>query len=265
MSKRIGFTLVELLVVISIIAILLAILIPTLQKAQEQAKNVVCRANVKQWAVMLTMYVNVNNGHFFPGFSEPNGLWMMRLRPYYSNVDKIRLCPKATKFLSTVGGPDPVYCTPFTAWGIYGDKNYGVPYFGEKGQYGSYGTNEWICDPPVVGTYFTIENPTYYWRTITGVKNPRTIPAFGDSVWEGTDVFDSDLPPNFPARPPAQGILGGMWNYCIPRHQMAVNFAFLDCSARKVPLKELWQQKWSQQFNTRKRVTSWPAWMNERW
>ena len=43
-----GFTLVELLVVISIIAVLLAILIPSLNKAKEQAKKIVCQNNMRQ-------------------------------------------------------------------------------------------------------------------------------------------------------------------------------------------------------------------------
>ena len=42
---RMGFTLVELLVVISIIALLVAILLPALNKARNQAKTAICQAN----------------------------------------------------------------------------------------------------------------------------------------------------------------------------------------------------------------------------
>ena len=49
MEKRKGFTLIELLVVIAIIAVLMAILMPALQRVKEQAREMVCRANLKKY------------------------------------------------------------------------------------------------------------------------------------------------------------------------------------------------------------------------
>jgi prepilin-type N-terminal cleavage/methylation domain-containing protein/prepilin-type processing-associated H-X9-DG protein len=53
-----GFTLIELLVVIAIIALLLSILMPSLQKAKESARKIVCRSNLKTQYLACTLYVN---------------------------------------------------------------------------------------------------------------------------------------------------------------------------------------------------------------
>jgi prepilin-type N-terminal cleavage/methylation domain-containing protein len=58
--RRSAFTLVELLVVIGIIAILISILIPTLSRARESAQRTQCLSNLRQMAVLLNMYANVN-------------------------------------------------------------------------------------------------------------------------------------------------------------------------------------------------------------
>jgi prepilin-type N-terminal cleavage/methylation domain-containing protein len=72
MRKR-GFTLVELLVVIAIMAVLIAILLPALSKARENARNILCQTNLKGYGNAYIMYLDDNEQGF------PNSyLWLYR-------------------------------------------------------------------------------------------------------------------------------------------------------------------------------------------
>lgn len=73
LRKAVAFTLVELLVVVSIIALLIAILLPSLKKAREQAKDVLCKSNLHQIGIAFTMYAEKYN-HVWPAAVDTLGM-----------------------------------------------------------------------------------------------------------------------------------------------------------------------------------------------
>jgi prepilin-type N-terminal cleavage/methylation domain-containing protein len=95
--RRSGFTLVELLVVIGIIALLIAILLPALSKARKQANTIKCRAQMYDLGRQMLMYANANKGWLFPGNdgagTPQNERWpVVVLQPAVWNF-KILHCP----------------------------------------------------------------------------------------------------------------------------------------------------------------------------
>ncbi|MFQ3588586.1 MAG: DUF1559 domain-containing protein [Fimbriimonadaceae bacterium] len=94
---RLGFTLVEVLVVVAIVAILASILFPVFAAAKESAKRSVCASNMRQIGIALAMYTDDYDGRM-PGTAHTSpfhieGSWIFQLRPYVGNLDEIRICP----------------------------------------------------------------------------------------------------------------------------------------------------------------------------
>jgi len=91
--RKSGFTLVELLVVVAIIALLVSILLPTLGKAKEQAKIVSCMSNLRSLGLSFAFYINENNDRYPAGcgWGGDPPTWDYTLQSYYENYELL-LC-----------------------------------------------------------------------------------------------------------------------------------------------------------------------------
>jgi type II secretory pathway pseudopilin PulG len=235
-----------LLVVVSIIALLMALLFPALHGARRQARAVACQARLHQWAVMVHQYTSDHDGWlFYPrGGPRNDGEWYRALEPYYENAHADRLemlyCP-AKKFI------------PGDGW------------VKEAG----YGINGWVYDSsrPLPPNGKPRANLHIYWRHVDKARSPSTVPVLLDFRWMAGGAGCPRATTEPPAYDGASG--GAMAEFCDARHGSATNGFFMDWSVRRVGLKELWTLKWHREYNTSGPWTKrggvlpedWPGWM----
>jgi prepilin-type N-terminal cleavage/methylation domain-containing protein len=111
-SARAGLTLVETLVVISVVAILAALLLPMIAKSKNRALRVSCTSNLKQWGAALTMYAG-DNENCFPDNSDGAGLsWCGKtVQAFWTNY----LTPTLKGSLAGNNGAEVLFC-PTEKW-----------------------------------------------------------------------------------------------------------------------------------------------------
>jgi prepilin-type N-terminal cleavage/methylation domain-containing protein/prepilin-type processing-associated H-X9-DG protein len=261
-----AFTLVELLVVISIIALLMSVLLPALGRARKQARNVVCLSNLRQWGFAFAMYCDNNNSNFFSG--QLNGsydlganfgrYWRVAMKRYCNNP-KMWLCPETLKPQSD-GEMTPQGALSNVAWAYEGDI-------------GSYGLNGWILNPASgVSSVFGRSPLEAFWVT-SQVKGSSTVPVFADMWFVDAWPLDKDIPSQTENCPGDDEtfVKNEMQRPCVNRHNGYVDTLFMDGSVRKVGLKELWTLKWHRTYNVNGRWTiaghappgNWPSWMRK--
>jgi prepilin-type N-terminal cleavage/methylation domain-containing protein len=241
MKTRRGFTLIELLVVIAIIAVLMSILMPALNKAKLQAQDAVDKNNQHQFALVWKFWTDEHDGYFPErGGSEcwgsvDMGAWPYVLYDYMPSIDRsIFLCPAATKPMR-----EGARC-PYASW----DCDNGADFF----IYGSYTCNYWVAKPDPEED--DADEQGKYWGTMS-IKGAQYAPILMCGNWKDSEPEPFDEP--WETREQMVDMCweqntNEMKRVCIDRHGWFVNANFMDMSARKVGLKELWVTKWHRKW-----------------
>lgn len=246
--KRKGFTLIELLVVIAIIALLLSILMPSLQKVKEIARGVVCKSNLHQWGLCYRLYSN-DFGDKFPEYVVPNHNYMAPLSAYYEDAHELRACPSAKKLSTenpTTLEPESYFGSTFSYWQIDTTPT-GRPSWlanDDWGQ-GGYQENSWIRD---------VGNKSKQWGKFSNMNATSSVPLLLDGRWSDSRV-ESEDPTSWSFERETDFYNLGNWPsiraFMMRRHKDGVNGVMADMSTNYVKVEELWQYKWHKKFQKR--------------
>jgi prepilin-type N-terminal cleavage/methylation domain-containing protein/prepilin-type processing-associated H-X9-DG protein len=262
--SRNAFTLMELLVVISILAMLVSILLPTVERVRRQARAVACQAKLGQWGTLLAaQMLNNPEEHILRPYWKPGGHPDDFDQHYGRDVpEDLYLCPMASRLAKapdSAPGSSSAVGSTFTAFWVADDGFRWAT---------SYGVSRTVIHSPEER-----KNNGFGFADLASVKGAisASVPFMADCICNTITVgpgFDKLEPPAFEDVFFSPG--SGDWPcVCIDRHNSGVNCLFLDWSVRKVGLKELWTLKWNEGFDPRGPWTraggvkpeDWPPWM----
>ena len=267
-----GFTLIELLVVIAIIAILAAMLLPTLSGAKLKAHQVICLSNLKQLGQAAYMY-HQDFGKGIPLDAAGELIWF---KPINAGTSGVHLCPAAKdpKTLPDMPHGGRPFVNPGTAancWSVADTPN------PKEDSIGSYAFNGWL-NPG----HPNLLDPENSFPSHASIQYPTKTPIFADANWAyvwpesgsspARDLFlgtppNSVSPAALPigcltlarhgAKPPGSAPRDWPSTQPLPR-AWAINVSFADGHAERVKLPDLWALTWNRTWDAAARPPDWP-------
>jgi prepilin-type N-terminal cleavage/methylation domain-containing protein/prepilin-type processing-associated H-X9-DG protein len=260
MRGKKAFTLVELLVVISIISLLLSIIIPVLAQGRKKAQRVLCKANLKQLALGAVLYSQDNQDKSMTNYVVNGKFWFQMIAPFLGDTGykraaetssssvansqlrsamKVLFCPTTKKIKE-----GPLYNESMREQ--FGTAKYAWAFYGSEG---SYGVNTWIT-PETDNKDFI--RTTYRDYTYNRFSEAKQAPVFADCTWVSGLPLDTDpAPMDVINGPPIGSSSYLMWRFTLNRHQFKINVAFADTHVNEVDLHRLWSLQWHKKFKTK--------------
>lgn len=235
---RRAFTVVELLVVASVIALLIGLMLPSLRGGREAARGAACLANQRSLAAAWLMYADSNRGLAMPLADDRDPArivyWWGSFAWSTAMVDPAQgpLAP----YLATSTGERSVFECPAQPWGTYRAQPASMAGAPPTSTYGYNGY--YLCPPMTPGWSSTIGGQK--WKTTADVERPSELLVFADTL----------LPSN-PARncalldPPMLYEGAGLWGINASpttafRHSRSAAGARADGSARCEKAEPSW-------------------------
>lgn len=236
--KPFAFTVPELLAVVAIISILIAILLPSMQRAREVARNAICLSNLHQMAIGTTGYcleerylpASFTTSLTLPaqpfslrGVREACAVWPGQIRIYASESSEIFYCPvarKESRWIPKLGSGNPAM------FGYNKDEYWVSGHFTGGTSYGMNNDGSRTHAPNSTPSLGMSNLPGYsagYIRR-SGVKSPANFLIYGDSLLD--DHWDAFIDYQVP-REEMEG-----------RHFSRANVAYLDGHAVQVDPRE---------------------------
>lgn len=247
-SRRRGFTLVELLVVVAILVLLISILTPSMRKARDLARSAACRSHLHEIGQGHHTYSAIHAGYTIPTVNQRRQWWTTSLVPHIGSRE-VLFCPEATTGVAprlgtlVIGGRHTAW---FDGW----------QYPSDPLDCGSYGQNMWLNHYDNAVQNWNQPKSLHFGGTTASVPDPAAVPLVAACHWVGGYPRDTDAPWDFEW----DGVMfsGHMLNrFTMNRHDGKAGVVFVDGHARLVPIPEMWRLVWNKLYTPQFLTVPW--------